>query len=62
MVELPFKRKGLRNNASLDANVCFDRGSFSNGKAGAEGTSFRSLRIRSIGVKAMLYQQGNYVR
>lgn len=58
MVELPFKRKGLRSNASLDARVCFDRGSFSKGRAGVEGASFRSRRINSIGANAILCQRG----
>src|SRR5580698_4502134 len=48
MLELPFKRKGRRKNASLDESLLFGRDSSFKGRLGDEGRRFSALRTRSI--------------
>lgn len=54
MLELPFKRKGRRKNASLDVSdvsLLFGRDSSFKGRVGDEGRRFNALRTRSIDAK-----------
>jgi hypothetical protein len=53
MVELPFNRKGLRKNSSLDASVCFlfavgKVSCFSNDIGSGEGMRFIARRTTSM--------------
>jgi hypothetical protein len=51
MLELPFKRKGRRKNASLDASLLFGRDSSFKERVGDEGRRFSARRTRSIDAK-----------
>lgn len=61
MLELPFKRKGLRKNASLDVSLLFSGDSSFKGRVGRvgdDGRRFSALRTRSIDAKADLFNGG----
>jgi hypothetical protein len=54
MLELPFKRKGRRKNASLDMSLLFGRDSSFKRRVGDEDRRFSALRTRFINAKPVV--------